>query len=173
MVCLCDASDLICAWRWHSLSQNMRFLYRPMSSRWPELKRFLDMLAPQSLHVFSGSGFLAPIQTSVQFTGNPIMPSTHKGQGARLKSIDKPICFPKRTRRWTDGIKTLPRSRLSDASGVGKNPDAVSAVRSTNAGSWYAMPFDIKPDLDQRPENLSRPSIKQLWAVLHDDVLGS
>jgi hypothetical protein len=56
------------------------------------------------------------------------MPSTQEGQGVFLKSIDKPTYFPKRMRLWIDGIDKLPRSRMSDAMGVGNNPDALTLV---------------------------------------------
>lgn len=101
------------------------------------------------------------------------MPSTHEGQDGPLKRCDKCVCFPKRNRRWIDGFDKLPRFRLSLARGVGNNPSPVSSVRRTNGGSRYAMPLRIKPERGQRSENIAKPSIKQLWAVLHDDVAGS
>ncbi len=105
--------------------------------------------------------------------GNPIMPSTHEGQGVPLKSMDKPTCFPISIRRWMDGVEQSPLSLQSEASGVGNNPDAVTSVRGTNGSRRNAFPFRIIPDLGQRPENIAKPSIKQLCAVFHDDVAGS
>jgi hypothetical protein len=40
---------------------------------------------------------------------------------------------------------------------VGKDPNPVPDVRRTNGGSWYAMPFSVKPDLGQVSENLAKP----------------
>jgi hypothetical protein len=43
-------------------------------------------------------------------------------------------------------------------------------MRGTNAGSRYAMPFRIEPDLGQRPENSVQPPSKQRCHVLqHND----
>jgi hypothetical protein len=39
-------------------------------------------------------------------------------------------------------------------------------MRGTNGGSRYAMPFRIKPDLGQRPENSVQSSSKQRCHVL-------
>lgn len=58
----------------------------------------------------------------------------------------------------------------SVALGVGNDPDAISAVRGTNGGSWYAVPFRIKPERGQLSENNVQPSTKQACDVLHDDV---
>jgi hypothetical protein len=57
--------------------------------------------------------------------------------------------------------------------GVGNNPDAISLVVCANGGSWYAMPFRIKPERGQGPENDAEPSMKQICDVLHDDEEGS
>jgi hypothetical protein len=49
--------------------------------------------------------------------------------------------------------------RLSAVVSVGNNPDSVASVRRTNGGSWYAMPFRIKPERGQVSENtLNSPS---------------
>lgn len=63
------------------------------------------------------------------------MPPTQKGQGAPLNSIDKPICFPKRIRRWIDGMETSPLSRLSDALGVRNKVKPLPGVGSADATS--------------------------------------
>ncbi len=55
------------------------------------------------------------------------------------------------------GGVTSPPFVPSVAVGVGHNPDAVPLVRGANGGSWYAMPFSIKPDLGQVSKNLSKP----------------
>jgi hypothetical protein len=61
--------------------------------------------------------------------------------------------------------------------GVGNNPDSLTAMGSANAGSWYAMPFRIEPDLGQiteySPEPSSIISSKEIWDVFHDCVSGS
>jgi hypothetical protein len=109
--------------------------------------------------------------------GNPIMPSTHKGHGALANSIDKPTCFPIRIRRLMDGLEQLPLSRLSDASGVGNNPDALPAVRGTSLGKRYNVPLAIIPEAGQVPEKDTGPSPiiarKEVGGVFHEDVSGS
>jgi len=57
--------------------------------------------------------------------------------------------------------------------GVGHNPDPISSVRRTNGGSWYAVPFRIKPERGQVSENTLKSPSKQSCDVLHDDVAGS
>lgn len=59
------------------------------------------------------------------------------------------------------------------ASGVGNNPEAVSAVRGANGGSRNAVPLRIEPDLGKVSENTVQPSTKQRCDVLHDRVAGS
>jgi hypothetical protein len=54
----------------------------------------------------------------------------------------------------------------SRAVGVGQNEHPVPDVRGINGGSRYAMPFCIKPDRGQRPENSVQPSSKQPCHVL-------
>jgi len=69
------------------------------------------------------------------------------------------------------GLRLPPFTVLASlASGVGQYPDAVSSVRGTNGGSWYAVPFRIKPERGQVSENVAQPSTKQRCHVLHDDV---
>jgi len=46
-------------------------------------------------------------------------------------------------------------------------------MRGTNGARWYAIPLRIVPDRGQRSENVSKPSIQQLWTVFQCDVLGS
>ena len=55
---------------------------------------------------------------------------------------------------------------------VGNNPDAIPSVRGTNGGSWYAVPFRIKPERGQVSENSAKSPAKQRCDVLHDDVAG-
>jgi hypothetical protein len=45
--------------------------------------------------------------------------------------------------------------------GVGNNPDPVSAVRCTNGGSWYAMPFRVIPERGQVSKYISKSSKKE------------
>jgi hypothetical protein len=54
----------------------------------------------------------------------------------------------------------------SFAAGVGNQEDSIAEVRRTNGGSRYAMPFRIKPDLGQRPENSIQSASKQRCHVL-------
>ena len=108
-----------------------------------------------------------------QCNGNPIMPPTHEGHGVPLKRCDKCVCFPKRIRRWMQGDRKSPRSRLSVAIGVGNKPRPVTNVRGANGCRWNAIPLRIIPERGQRPEYVAQPSIKQLWAVLQDDEAGS
>jgi len=67
-------------------------------------------------------------------------------------------------------LKKLP---LSTVTGVGNNPNPVPLVRRTNGGSWNAVPFRIKPERGQVPENAVEPSPAKRADVLHDDVEGS
>jgi hypothetical protein len=97
---------------------------------------------------------ISELLKSVHPAGNPIMPSTHEGQGSFAKSMDKPICFFKRTRRWMDGWDQLPLSRLSDAFGVGNNPDAIPLVRGAKGGSGYTVPLRIVPERSEPPRAL-------------------
>jgi hypothetical protein len=63
-------------------------------------------------------------------------------------------------------------SERTDIEAVGvesQHKDSISIVRRTNGGSRYAMPFSIKPDLGQRPENSVQPSSKQPCHVLQDN----
>lgn len=108
-----------------------------------------------------------------QPSGNPIMPSTHEGHGIPLNRCDKCVCFPKRKRRWMHGEVKSPRSRLSDAIGVGNKPCPVTSVRGTNGERWNAVPLRIVPDRGQRSENVAEPSIQQLWAVFQRNPLRS
>jgi hypothetical protein len=48
----------------------------------------------------------------------------------------------------------------------GNDEHPVPDMRGTNVGSRYAMPFNIIPDLGQRPENSVQPSSKQRCHVL-------
>jgi hypothetical protein len=61
----------------------------------------------------------------------------------------------------------------SCAEGVGTNPDdehPVPDMRGTNGGSRYAMPFRIKPDLGQRPENsVQSPSKQRCHVFQHNN----
>jgi hypothetical protein len=59
------------------------------------------------------------------------------------------------------------------ASGVRHNPDPVSAVRRTNGGSRYAVPFRIIPDLGQVSENPVKSATAEHGNVFHDDVAWS
>ena len=70
-------------------------------------------------------------------------------------------------------ISKEPRFSASFFRGVGNNPDAISDVRGTNGGSWYAVPFCIKPERGQVSKNSVKPPSKQSCDVLHDDVAGS
>jgi hypothetical protein len=56
---------------------------------------------------------------------------------------------------------------------IGNDPDSVPAVRRTNGGSWYAVPFRIKPERGQVSENSLNSPSKQSCDVLHDDVARS
>ena len=56
--------------------------------------------------------------------GNPISHSTHVGFSCPLCSdttMDSMACLPFARRRWIAGLERFPRSRLSDADGVGQN----------------------------------------------------
>src|SRR5690606_38609334 len=54
--------------------------------------------------------------------------------------------------------------------GVGTYEDPIKLVRGTNGGSRYAMPFRIKPDLGQRPENdVQSPSKQRCHVLQHND----
>lgn len=55
------------------------------------------------------------------------------------------------------------------ASGVGNQPNPVSAVRGADGRSGDAIPDRVIPDLGQVSENGSHPETKQAWDVLHDD----
>jgi hypothetical protein len=61
--------------------------------------------------------------------------------------------------------------------GVGSNPDSISAVRRTNGGSGYNVPFRIKPDSGKVSEKLaavtSPVKVKQVCGVFHDEVARS
>ncbi|MDR6511499.1 hypothetical protein J2792_002371 [Novosphingobium capsulatum] len=57
--------------------------------------------------------------------------------------------------------------------GVGNKPPTVSLVGRAKVPSWYAVPFRIIPDLGQRPQNVSKPSTKQLCDVFQHDMAGS
>ena len=63
---------------------------------------------------------------------------------------------------------SVPPGRSGLVSGVGHNPDPVTTVRRTNGGSWYAVPFRIKPERGQVSEYRVQPSTKQRCNVLHD-----
>jgi len=65
------------------------------------------------------------------------------------------------------------RATLPLLTGVGHDPYSVAAVRGTNGGSRYAMPFRIKPERGQVSENSSKSPPKQSCDVLHDDVAWS
>jgi len=117
---------------------------------------------------------------SVHPAGNPIARSYKLGgayflcKSLRIESIasrswyachDRPcrICS-------TLGIDGVSESLVL---GVGHNPDSISAVWQSNAGSSYAMPFRVIPERGQVSENFSKPSRKQRCDVLHDDVVRS
>jgi len=86
--------------------------------------------------------------------------------------------------RWRNSVSRTPRvlaawrfrTKSTDinsllksvAAGVGNDPDTVPAVRSTNGGSWYAVPFCIVPERGQLSENNVQPSTKQACDVLHE-----
>jgi hypothetical protein len=110
---------------------------------------------------------------AVQFGTQPIMDSTQVGQGIFSKSTDKPSCFPIRIRRFMDGFLTLPLSRLSEAFGVGKNPDSLPDVGSAGVGSRYNSPPTVVPQRGQVSENSSEPPRSECWAVFHERKSGS
>jgi hypothetical protein len=53
---------------------------------------------------------------------------------------------------------------------VGHKPDAVAAVRGTNGGRGYAIPFRIVPALGKVSEYSAHSPVKQRCDVLHNDV---
>jgi hypothetical protein len=62
---------------------------------------------------------------------------THQWQGIGSKSIEKPICLPKRILLVVAGVlPTVPRFLTSDAVGVGKPPKPRPDVWSADAASW-------------------------------------
>lgn len=63
-----------------------------------------------------------------------------------------------------DRLKSLP----SLAAGVGKYPYPVTLVVESCVTCRYAFPFCIEPDFGQGPENVSKPSIKQVCDVFHE-----
>lgn len=137
------------------------------------IERMEDRVADQ---LRDGRDYCVPKGVQSQLShpgGNPIMPSTQEGHGTPLNSIDKPTCFPIRIRRWMDGIEQSPLSRQSEASGVGNDPHPVTDVRGTSGSRGDALPLCIIPERGQRPENVAKPSIKQLWRVFHDDEAGA
>ena len=60
--------------------------------------------------------------------------------------------------RLNRGGRALPASTVC---GVGNNPDAISAVRGANGGSWNTVPDRIVPERGQVSENGSHPERKQ------------
>ena len=72
----------------------------------------------------------------------------------------------------------VPPERFDEATGVGSNdPDSLSDVRGTKSGSRNNVPFDIKPERGQLPENVSSQSSpvssKQVCAVFQEQDTGS
>jgi hypothetical protein len=61
----------------------------------------------------------------------------------------------------------------SVALGVGNPPPAVPAVRGADGCRWYAVPFEVIPDLGQVSGDDVKSSNKDCCDVLHDDVSGS
>ena len=76
-------------------------------------------------------------------------------------------------RALASGRPGFPYAIASLALGVGNDPHPVPAVRRTNGGSRYAVPFRVIPDLGKVSENTVKAPSKQSCDVLHDDVAGS
>jgi hypothetical protein len=80
--------------------------------------------------------------------------------------------------KFSVSVDVLRRSMWSLAVGVGmlwvgNDPNPVAPVWGTNGGSWYAVPFRIKPERGQVSENSLKAPSKQSCDVLHDDVAWS
>jgi hypothetical protein len=80
--------------------------------------------------------------------------------------------------KFSVSVDVLRRSMWSLAVGVGmlwvgNDPNPVAPVWGTNGGSWYAVPFRIKPERGQVSENSLKAPSKQSCDVLHDDVARS
>ena len=58
---------------------------------------------------------------------------------------------------------------LSIVQGVGKYPDSLSDVRSSNIVSSQHSPPSIEPERGQVSENTSQPSKSESWGVFHVD----
>lgn len=91
-----------------------------------------------------------------------------EGVGQSRTAIPRgiPAPFPFLEERFRRSLRTSHVSGFSEslkrlADGVGHNPNSVASVRGTNGGSWYAMPFRIKPERGQVSENRVNPSTKQ------------
>jgi len=69
------------------------------------------------------------------------------------------------------GVLGPPRSRLSDAWGVGQNEHPLPCVWGTHGARGYNRPLRIVPEAGKVPENSEgRPVSKDACDVLHDDV---
>jgi hypothetical protein len=76
-------------------------------------------------------------------------------------------------RRATAGVFFVPRLRLSDACGVGSNPQAFAVVRRANVGSSQHTPSRIEPERGHVTEDASKSASNESWGVLHEDVARS
>ena len=74
-------------------------------------------------------------------------------------------------------MRLLDALPMSDATGVGNNPDPISVMVRAKFGSGYTVPLRIIPDLGNVPENSLKPispvSVKQVCDVFKDGVSGS
>lgn len=68
---------------------------------------------------------------------------------------------------------SAPRVPVNDFVGVGDNPDAISDVRRTHEGSWYAIPLRVIPARGQFKKDALVALRAEVRDVLHDQVRGS
>ena len=127
------------------------------------IRKFLTDWARLSCTVcpLSLTGFQLPV----------VPPWLALGVGQNTASLSAAFGCPASSIRFCDALP------MSDATGVGNNPDPISVMVRAKFGSWYTVPLRIIPDLGNVPEYSLKPSspfsIKQVCDVFKDGVSGS